>query len=312
MAIYEHLSEFASKPVVDWPPAEDAAQQDVIYRIGLSYDEADEGQRWTDKFADFLDHPVAQGTTGLVVGIWFSLSAGAEEPTEVVEALVTAREQLPNLRAIFFGDITMEESEISWIEQGDLAPIFAAYPALEHFSVRGTNGLTLGTLRHNHLRSLTIQSGGLATDNAAEVMGAQLPELEHLELWLGDENYGADVKVPQLEPLLSGHLFPKLRYLGLRNSEIADEIAAAVAQAPVLERLEVLDLSLGTLGDEGAEALLRSANVHKLQSLDIHHHYCSPTVVEQFNNLGIRVNTTEALQPDEYDGEMHRYVAVGE
>jgi hypothetical protein len=140
---------------------------------------------------------------------------------------------------------------------------------------------------------------------------AELPALEHLELWLGEENYGGSVRVADLTPLLSGQLFPNLKYLGLRNSEIADEIAAALLHAPVLDRIRVLDLSMGTLGDEGAAALLANPAVAKLELLDVHHHFCSEEMVARLGQLGIKVNTDERQNPDEYDGDW-RYVAVGE
>jgi hypothetical protein len=210
------------------------------------------------------------------------------------------------------GDIISEECEISWIHQSDVSPLFGAYPALEHFCVRGAEGLSLGSPRHAHLKSLVIQSGGLPAAVVREVAAAGLPELEHLELWLGTADYGADATVEDLEPILAGTVFPRLRYLGLRDSDIADVIAAAVARAPVTERIKVLDLSLGTLSDVGALELLQSPAVRRLERLDIHHHYCSTEVVEQLKGLGIDVDAGEPQEPDKYNGQSWRYVAVGE
>jgi hypothetical protein len=162
---------------------------------------------------------------------------------------------MPALRALFLGDIIVEENEISWIVQSDVSPLLDAFPALEELRVRGGQGLTLGAPRHARLRSLAIETGGLDAGLVRSLAAADLPELEHLELWLGTTDYGGTVTVADLEPILSGRLFPKLRYLGLRDSEIADEVAAALASAPILERVRVLDLSLGTLGDAGAAAV---------------------------------------------------------
>jgi hypothetical protein len=186
--------------------------------------------------------------------------------------------------------------------------LFGAYPNLEHFRVRGGNGLALGAVRHDHLKLLIVESGGLNRSIVQQVCAAQLPALEHLELWLGDEGYGATTRVEDLAPILAGTLFPYLRYLGLRDSEIADEIAAALAQSPILERIRVLDLSLGTLGDEGAAALLANPAVRRLEKLDLHHHYCSDEMMTRLQALGIDVDVSD--QQDEDDGE--RYVAVSE
>ena len=88
--------------------------------------------------------------------------------------------------------------------------------------------------------------------------------------------------------------------------------ALRVAGAPVLERLRVLDLSLGTLGDDGAAALLASPLVAQLDKLDIHHHYCSDEMMARLQAIGIEVDVSEREQEEEWDGERHRYVAVSE
>src|SRR4051812_43476346 len=105
-----------------------------------------------------------------------------ESHREVIEPLIAARGRLPNLRSLFLGDITSEECEISWINQGDVTPLLAAYPLLEEFRVRGVEQLSFAGLRHANLRSLAIESGGLPACVLEEVWAADLPELEHLEL----------------------------------------------------------------------------------------------------------------------------------
>jgi hypothetical protein len=158
-----------------------------------------------------------------------------------------------------------------------------------------------------------IETGGLDASVTKQVLSSSLPSLEHLELWLGAESYGATTTVEDLEPLFSGALFPRLRYLGLRDSELADAIAERIAQSPLLERIEVLDLSLGTLGDKGAEALLASPAVRRLRKLDLHHHYMSKDVLLRLHKLGPEVDLSGAEDVDVgRDGEEYRYVAVGE
>lgn len=312
MAFYEHLSQFAGLSVVDWNPGSSVVSPDQAPRISLSYDAAQEGELWGDLFVTLLDQPNVSALEGLVVGAWGEMFEQNGEAARVVEALVAARDRLPNLRAIFFGDVISEECEISWMQNTDMGPLLAAYPQLEQFGVRGTNGLSFGALQHPNLQNLIVQSGGLDAAIVRAVAAADLPALEHLELWLGTPGYGGDATVDDLAPILAGSRFPRLRYLGLRNSEIADEIAAAVAGAPVLEQIRVLDLSLGTLGDDGAEALLASPTVARLDKLDLHHHYCSPEVIARLAALPLEVDTSELKEPDRYGDESHRYVAVGE
>jgi len=311
MAIYEHIDTFAGLEVEDWSPGDGPLQPDTLYRIGLSYSDADNGELWSDQLDALLDQPGAEQLRGIVVGPWHNMFEEGANAEQVVEALVAARDRLPNLRAIFFGDIISEECEISWIQNTDLSPLLTAYPELEYLTARGGNGLTFGAIRHASLRELVIQAGGLDARTVREAAGADLPALEHLELWLGTENYGGNARVADLAALLDGSRFPRLRSLGLRNSDISDAIAVALVSSPLLERVEVLDLSLGTLGDEGAQALLEAPAVRRLRKLDIHHHYCSEAMVERLAALGVELDASEAGGDGDGD-ESDRYVAVGE
>ncbi|WP_019501546.1 STM4015 family protein [Pseudanabaena sp. PCC 6802] len=264
MALYENVEHFAGKTVENYElelGIEDPVGK--IYRLAIDYD-SEEGM--ADLIATFLEDPRVREISGIVIGLW--ADAYDRSSQDIVEALVAAREKLPHLTAIFLGDIISEECEISWIVQSDVSPLLAAYPQLTHFRVRGNEGLSLGALRHEKLQSLIIETGGLNPNVVREVCQSQLPELEHLELWLGIPYYGGNTTVADLQPILSGQLFPKLRYLGLRDSEIANDIAVAIATAPILDRIKVLDLSLGLLGDEGASALLASPAVAKLDKLE--------------------------------------------
>jgi predicted DNA-binding WGR domain protein len=281
----------------------------VIYSIRHIYGrKAGEDRLFGDNLAAFLAEPAAANARGLVIGDWYSSDSSAA----VVEALVAARDRLPNLKHLFLGDIVQEENEVSWIQQSDVSPLFAAYPRLEEFRVRGSNDLSFGALKHENLKTLAVECGGLPVRVLREICpGAELPALEHLELWLGEQRYGWDGTIEDLQPLLSGDLFPKLRHLGLRDSAIANDVAAAVAKAPVLKKVRVLDLSLGNLGDEGAEALLASRDVGKLEKLDIHHHFVSDAVVARLKALGIEVDASERMKPYDFDPD-YRYIAVGE
>jgi hypothetical protein len=308
VAIYENLTQFAGKNVVDWEPGEPVVTKQV-YRLRIGYEDE---STWGDKFAAFLDDPGCAKVEALVIGDWGRTAEG-NGSGPVVEAVAAARDRLAKLTALFLGDMTSEESEISWINQSDVSPILEGYPNLEHFTIRGGQSLSLGSPRHGRLRELVIQTGGLPPAVIHEVASAELPALEHLELWLGEPNYGGDATVEDLAALLKGDRFPKLKYLGLKNSVIQDEIAGVVALAPVTARLETLDLSMGTLGDGGAKALLGSPAIKELKRLDIHHHYVSDELVAKLKALKIDVDDSEKEEPDDWGGgELHRYIAVSE
>lgn len=305
-----HLQEFGGRRIVEWKPRQ-AAQNpaDTLFRLSIDYDDE---LTWPQLFEKFLAAPLAGFAAGIIVGPWQGddTSAPAEE---IAQALIAARDRLPNVTAIFVGDIASEENEISWIEQADLGPLLMAYPLIEHFGSRGGGSIGYSNVAHNSLRTLIVQSGGLPVEAVRQILSASLPALEHLEIWLGDQNYGATTTVADLEPLLSGDLFPRLKYLGLRDSEITDDIARAIAGSPIVARLETLDLSLGTLGDEGANALAESPAIRGLKKLDLSHHYMSDAVMRRMQRLGPAVDVSEQQEADkDTDGSECRYVAVGE
>ncbi|GAA5010331.1 hypothetical protein GCM10025734_54070 [Kitasatospora paranensis] len=140
---------------------------------------------------------------------------------------------------------------------------------------------------------------------------SDLPALTDLDVWLGVDEYGGDHTLDDLAPLLTGARLPALRRLGLQNSEYQDDIAAAVARAPVVARLEHLALGMGVLTDEGAAALLEGQPLTHLASLDLHHHYLSDGMQQRLTEAlpGVDVDLSEADDPED---EEDRYVAVSE
>jgi hypothetical protein len=311
VTVSEHATEFAGKKVVEWEPDTPFNPANQVPRISVSWDAADEGKRWLDIFTSFLETPHAAKTTALLIGDWGQTASGSEAGP-VVEALVSYRDRLPAIEAIFLGDIIAEESEISWINQTDVGPLFHAFPKLREFVVRGGTGLGFGTIHHPALEKLVIQTGGLDASVVRQILGSRLPQLTHLEIWLGSDNYGANTTVEDLAPLLAGKLFPRLNYLGLRNSEITDAIATAFANAPILHQIETLDLSMGTLGDDGAMALAGSDKTPKLKLLDISHHYVSDKVLKTLKAHVKSLEASDPQEPDKWGGEEHRYVSVSE
>lgn len=239
-----------------------------------------------------------------------------------VSWLTDLRDRLTGLEAVFLGDIEDEEEMISSIEQSDVAPLLEAFPGLRELVVRGGSGLEFPVAGHAGLRSLRIESGGLPPEAAESIAAADLPALERLELWLGDDWYGGGTTVEQLAPLLAGARKPALRHLGLQNSPIQDELAAAVASAAVVPQLTSLSLAMGTLSDKGAEALLHGQPLTHLEELDLSHHFLSDEMMLRIwttlEPAGVRVNLRGKHEPDEEwedeeeDGASGRYIAVAE
>jgi hypothetical protein len=266
--ISEHLTDWLGFPVQLF----DAARSEegvtdysgTIYRLALDWDATVD---FPTLFSRFLESPASAQLPAIIIG-QFHGDDPEKTSEEAVQLLVSARARLPNLRGIFIGEMISEENEISWINQSDVSPLLPAYPKLEHLRLRGAHCLSLGgRLTHQMLKSLTIETGGLPPALLHEAAASRLPALEHLELWLGTTSYGGDATVEDIKPFLQRGLFPQLKHLGLRDSEIVDEIAAALAGAPILEQLESLDLSLGTLSDQGGRAFLNNPALRRLKTL---------------------------------------------
>ncbi|NJP66782.1 STM4015 family protein [Streptomyces spiramenti] len=290
----------------------------------LSCDRGGREIPFADVFRSFCEHVRTEEVREVRIGTWDEIGSTGSE--EVVALLCGAAERFPALRALYLGDIPWEQSEISWIVQSDVTPLLTSFPRLRRLVVRGS-GVGLRPVLHEELRLLRIETGGLPGATARAVGACDLPSLRELELWMGEEEYGADSDVEDLAGILSGERLPELRHLGLQNSEYQDAIAAAVATAPVVPRLRTLDLSMGALGDAGATALLAGQSLAHLDSLDLSHHFMSDEVVgrvrRRMRSLEVEVDLDEQLE-EEHDCEEgteggpdcdcvgYRYAAVGE
>jgi len=307
MTVNETLERFFGKPVVEFRMGDAVADRDAVrthaFRLVQDYDAA-ESQR------DLLDAFLAQVDTtaldALIIGAWSE--AQSEPPQGYLDALIERHAELPALRALFVGDMSYEECEISWIVQGDYNPLLAAFPGLRSLRIRGSTDLALAPFSHAALQELAIECGGLPERIVGAIAGSTLPALKRLELWLGDENYGFDGDVQSYARLLDAIDASRLDYLGLRDAQISDALAQYLAGCAWLGRLDTLDLSMGTIGDAGAQALCGSPHLAGLKTLDLSHHYIGDAWQAKLKALPCRVVLDDPQ--DEDDGE--RYVAVAE
>ncbi|MEH1873591.1 hypothetical protein [Nostoc sp.] len=93
------------------------------------------------------------------------------------------------------------------------------------------------------------------------------------------------------------------------NSEYSNEIVHEIVNAPVLQKIKVLDISLGNLTDEGAEILLNSSVINQLDMLNISETYVTDEILELLWEMDVRV-IAEGSRVYEYEGD--RYCAVAE
>lgn len=278
-------------------------------KVYLTYDEQDdEGVDLVKKLEKLVTSGDSKEISFLSIGAWAEpWDIGCDD---VVAYLADHKDDFPKVTGLFIGDMTFEECEISWIILCDLAPLLAAYPNLEEFYIRGSSSLELRGLNHANLKKLVIECGGLPKKVLDQIASAKLPNLEHLELYLGDDYYGFDGALSDIEPFLEKKRFPKLTYLGLSDSVIADDIAELAAKSDILDQLDVLDLSKGTLGDRGAKALLHSEKIKSLKKLDLHRHYMSDKMMEKFKAL--KEVEVDLSNPEGDAPEDDRYVEVSE
>ncbi|OCQ95426.1 hypothetical protein BCD64_25725 [Nostoc sp. MBR 210] len=253
-----------------------------------------------DKLQLLKQSPLINQIEALVFGVWFDREATDFSSRNVVDSLVSLQASLINLKAIFIGDIEDSECMISSIPQSNFSPILQAYPHLEVLKIRGDGGYNYGyepvtvglafnpPLRHEKLKALIIESGGLRHQVINQICELELPALEYLELWLGRDEYGGTSSIDDLMPIIAG-VFPKLKYLGLRNSEYSDDIAFAIVDSPIIENLIELDFSMGTLGDEGAEALLNCPAIQQLDTLNVSDNCLTDNMLARLKQLDIEV-----------------------
>ncbi|SCG36939.1 STM4015 family protein [Micromonospora coxensis] len=309
--IASHLSSFAGSPVLPFTPGmtlpEDPSA--VAWRLEVEEFDADPGE-FAELVRAMRDEVPADAVRALVIGEW----GEAYERPLPVDLLVDAAGDWTGLRALFLADLVSEQCEISWITHGDVTGLLAAYPALEVLQVRGAQGLRLEPVKHTGLRELRVESGGLPGTVVRAVGESDLPVVRRLELWLGRSDYGGDTTVDDLAALLAGEGLPELRHLAVCNADTQDAVAAAVATAPVVGRLAVLDLSMGVLTDTGAEALLSGQPLTHLRRLDLHHHFLSPQWRDRLVAAlpGVEVDLSDPQTPHEYSGRQYRFTAVGE
>lgn len=275
-------------------------------KLAVAYEDYENGVEMKQLIEELAAKQESKELESLIIGDWGG--SYENDSSAVVEALVQSKDAFPKLRKLFIGDMDSEECEVSWIMQSDLAPLFTAFPELTSLTIQGSTDLSLKPARHEKLEELVIICGGLGKSVLDSIAQAHFPRLKKLELYLGVDNYGFDGTLEDVLQVAKPGLFPELTYLGLKDSEIQDEIAVALADAPILDQLHTLDLSLGTLTDAGAEALLNSERVKKLHHLDLSHHFMSEKMIKRWKQSGLPADISDAQDED----DEYRYPALTE
>jgi uncharacterized protein (TIGR02996 family) len=225
------------------------------------------------------------------------------------EMQVIGAKPRPLLRSLYVGDFEREETELNWSSLGDASVMWAALPNLRELTLR-SGTMELGEIVLPELRSFATRTGGLSKANLKSIALARWPKLEHLDVQIGSTNYGCDVELHDFTPLLE-RLPPSVRHLGLTNTEHSDALVPLLAASPALRQLESLDLSLGTLGVAGGEALIaHHTRFAHLKKLDLSESWLADDLIDR-----IREKLPQAIAPDQQGDEEepdNRYIAAGE
>ncbi len=278
------------------------------------YDEEDKNGRTLVE--DIMNDSEFAGLEEIVIGCWGECWDPNDEDGSqaIVDGIIANKDKFSHIKSLFVGDMDFEECEVSWIIQANYSKLWAAMPQLEKLVIKGSTGLELGEIVSDNLKHLEIICGGLPASVIQEIKKAKAPNLETLLLYLGVEDYGFDAEPADLESLLSESDFPKLSYLGLTDSENQNEIAEMVLNSKYISQIATLDLSNGTLTDEGGQLLLdKIPEYPNIKELNLEYHFLSDEMMEKLEGLeGVEVCVDDPQEADEYDGEVYYYPMLTE
>jgi hypothetical protein len=264
-------------------------------------DYEDEKKNASTLAQEIMEDPEIGSIEHIVIGCWGQSYDNNCQP--ILDMFAQNSEKFSHVESLFVGDMSYEECEVSWIEQGNYDELLKSMKNLKHLTIKGSVNLSVGKLNHPNLESLEIICGGLPKSVIQEIANSNLPKLEKLNLYLGVGNYGFDGDIEDIEKLFENKNFRSLKYLGLGNSEIQDEIVESVLNTNIISSLRVLDFSNGTLSDKGAQLILdHSDKINHLELLDLHHHFISDKFVTKLGKLPIQINLDEQMENDEKYG----------
>ncbi|MEJ7596713.1 MAG: TIGR02996 domain-containing protein [Kofleriaceae bacterium] len=186
-------------------------------------------------------------------------------------------------------------------------------------SWRGS-GETFGVagLELPRLEELVVETCAMNGKRMKALAMAKLPALEKLELWFGARDREGTARIADVVPVLDGKQFPKLRHLGLRNTELVTDIIRLLPDRKVAKQIVSLDLSMSIMTDEDAAELAAEAGKFSaLETLDVSENYITAAGARVLKAAfkGVKIDHSsgkEIDEDDDDDGGTNRYVSVHE
>ena len=319
LAEHQHTYDGDEEPAFYW-------DYGFIHGLRLSHNHY-ANEELEGSLAEILDlvlrHPSGRFLTEITFG--FNNDPNEDDLQDLIDLL--AKRAPPTIRKLHFGEYKYagggsvgmggDDTEISWYSIGDLGKLWKAVPGLRSLITQGGSsqsamggGLQLGKIELPNLTHAEFRTGGLEKANARAIATAAFPNIEHLDIWYGDDNYGGDATVKDVALLLGRTDLPKLRHLGLMNAQFADELPEALVGSKLLPQLRELDLSMGCMTDEGARAIAQHKDAFgHLEKLNLSLNYISKAALATLKGVAKSVDTSK--QRADEDPE-YRHPAVGE
>jgi hypothetical protein len=189
-----------------------------------------------------------------------------ENDESFVDYLVnnSQNKNIQRLRALHIGEVSYQTCEMSWMSHCDKFGSLIHSLPINYFVSCGAGLVSLKNGISTQLISLVLVTGGINRDLLHSLFTeVYLPNLAHLELWLGQisrSSFSRNAMYKLMkETLLSEEetgFFPRLRYLGLRNSQHINALAKLIPYAAITQRIRTLDMSHGMLNEHGIYRLI--------------------------------------------------------
>jgi hypothetical protein len=270
------------------------------------------------QFEALLNDPRISELEALVFQIDRQRGTGSEHTFSVaMEAICEAKASLPNLKALFIGDSEGDrapEFKKSKLMVFDIRPLLESFPRLEVLHVFGYFGwsdwhdsectyiLTCEGLRHENLKTLIIETADIRQENIQQLCSMDLPNLEYFELWFGRDYHYNNIIDP-FRPILDGHTYPNIKYLGLCSSEAGKKLVQAILESPISDRLAIIDLKMGTLADADLEPLLNNSAPIKFEVLNITGNKLSDNAIAQLAKQPYQVISDYQFGVNDWDDD---------
>ncbi len=228
-----------------------------------------------------------------------------------------------DLLRLRLGDVGDARVDMDHHSVGDVGKaITKHFPNLQSLFMRsgdvyGSNSLFgIAGLDLPKLKELTIETCAMSRKRMKSLAAAKLPALERLIIWFGERERGANATLADVMPVWDGKLFPRLRHLGLCNTELVLDFIRLLPEGKIAKQLVSLDLSKGTLGDDGIPELCEvAAKFPVLEALCIDDSWVTPAGIKALKKAYPRVKISakdqqELVDPEDYGSD--RYVSVSE